>query len=48
MLSPATRAVFERTEPMGIKHVSQSVPTYRYTVPDLVAGSAGHGFAPTV
>ena len=38
MLSPATRAVFERTEPMEFKHVSQSVPTYRYTVPDLVAG----------
>ena len=40
MLSPATRAVFERTEPMEFKHVSQSVPTYRYTVPDLVAGGA--------
>ena len=46
MLSPATRAVFERTEPMEFKHVSQSVPTYRYTVPDLVAGGAGPGFAP--
>jgi class 3 adenylate cyclase len=48
MLSPATRAVFERTEPMEFKHVSQSVPTYRYTVPDLVAGGAGYGFAPNV
>ena len=47
MLSPATRAVFERTEPMEFKHVSQSVPTYRYTVPDLVAGGADPGFAPT-
>jgi len=35
MLSPATRAVFERTEPMEFKHVSQSAPTYRCTVPDL-------------
>ena len=34
-LLPATRAVFERTEPMEFEHVSQSVPTYRYTVPDL-------------
>ena len=46
MLSPATRAVFERTEPMEFKHVSQSVSTYRYKVPDLVAGGAGPGFAP--
>jgi adenylate cyclase len=33
MLSQETRAIFERTEPMAFKHVSQSVPTYRYTVP---------------
>lgn len=33
MLSPETRAIFERTEPMAFKHVSQSVPTYRCTVP---------------
>jgi class 3 adenylate cyclase len=33
MLSPETRAIFERTEPMAFKHVSQSVPTYRHTVP---------------
>jgi class 3 adenylate cyclase len=33
MLSAETRAIFERTEPMAFKHVSQSVPTYRHTVP---------------
>jgi class 3 adenylate cyclase len=48
MLSPATRAVFERTEPMEFKHVSQSVPTYRYTVPDFVVGGAEPGIAPHV
>jgi len=38
MLSPETRSLFERTEPMEFKHVSQTVPTYRFTVP--IAGSA--------
>ena len=33
MLSAETRAAFERTEPMAFKHVTQSVATYRYTVP---------------
>ena len=33
MLPLETRAVFEPTEPMDFKHVSQSVPTYRFTVP---------------
>ena len=33
MLTPETRAIFERTEPMAFKHVSQTVSTYHYTVP---------------
>jgi adenylate cyclase len=33
MLSPETRAIFERTEPMAFKHLSQSVPTYHCMVP---------------
>jgi adenylate cyclase len=41
MLSLETRAVFERTEPMEFKHVSQSVPTYRYTVTVAEIGDPG-------
>ena len=33
MLSPETRATFEQTESMTLKHVSSPVPTYRFTVP---------------
>ena len=33
MLSAETQATFERVEPMELKHVSQPVPTYRFTAP---------------
>ncbi|HEY1582804.1 MAG TPA: adenylate/guanylate cyclase domain-containing protein, partial [Chthoniobacterales bacterium] len=33
MLPEKTRTLFERTESMQFKHVSQSILTYRYTVP---------------
>ena len=33
MLSPETRATFEQTESMALKHVSLPVSTYRFTVP---------------
>lgn len=33
MLSSETRAAFEQTESMALKHVSRPVPTYRFTVP---------------
>lgn len=34
MLAPESRLVFERTEPMQFKNVSQFMPTYRCTVAD--------------
>ncbi len=33
MLAAETQAAFARTKPMALKHVSQQMPTYRYTVP---------------
>ncbi len=32
-LPPEAQAVFSRTEPLDLKHVSRVVPTYRFTVP---------------
>ena len=40
MLSAASQAVFVRTEPLDLKHVSQAVPTYRFTVPEVVTTRA--------
>ena len=37
MLSPATQALFTRTEPLALKHVSQPIATYRYAVAEEAA-----------
>ncbi len=42
MLSDKTRAAFERTEPMELKHVTQFMATYRFTVRDEVAVVTNH------
>jgi class 3 adenylate cyclase len=44
MLPAEKQAEFERTEPMEFKHVSQMVPTYRFTV--TVAGGVAPGNVP--
>lgn len=44
MLGVKTQVLFEKTEPMEFKHVSQNVATYRFTVPEAVGGIRDVGY----